>query len=343
MAVRNFSWDDLPALVDFVAPARAGGAGHAGSSSATSQELRRRVFQETLAQPGLDLHENCFLFDADGQLQGFCRLGPELAIGRVVLELEVREANGDFANQVAQQLVRQAVARARHLGARVVHSCLPKESGRGRLLEEEGFTPSRVYWDMLRKITSPLTGVLAQSAYGAAPPPGTGMSGTTGDLADRPVAPISLPVGYRIRRFQPGDAQALTDAQNTAFGGSWGFCPNTVEQIQHRTSMSNTKHEGILFLCHGEQIAGYCWTCVAPANGETNGIICMMGVVPEYRGRNLSQPLLLAGMQYLWSIGVAGVGLQVDRSNTPAIRLYASAGFQKVAELQWFQLRLRPS
>lgn len=298
MPVRNFTWNDLPAVLDFVEGVRSGGT--------YGRELRRRVFGEVLAQPGQAPQENCFLLEADGQLQGFCRISPELAIGRTVLELEV--APSLTGSQLERQLVRRAVARSRELRVRVVHLCLPKGSPKGRLLEGEGFSPARIYWDMVWQQ----------------------------ELVPQPL----LPPGFSIRHFQPEDAQVLTDAQNAAFAGSWGFCPNTMEQIQYRSSMSNTRPQGILFLRQGERIAGYCWTTVAQPNGQTKGIIDMIGVVPDYRGRSVSRPILLAAMQYLRSVGVADIGLHVDGSNTPAIRLYVSVGFEKAGELQWFQFRL---
>ena len=67
----------------------------------------------------------------------------------------------------------------------------------------------------------------------------------------------------------------------------------------------------------------------------------MIGVSPDYRGKGISKPILTARMEYLQSAGVAEIGLEVDGSNTPAIRLYHSVGLEKVGELNWFELNLR--
>ncbi len=69
----------------------------------------------------------------------------------------------------------------------------------------------------------------------------------------------------------------------------------------------------------------------------------MIGVVPDYRGQGVSRAILLAGMEYLGSIGVAVIALQVDGSNTPAIGLYTSVGFEKAGEHQWFERDLERS
>jgi ribosomal protein S18 acetylase RimI-like enzyme len=47
---------------------------------------------------------------------------------------------------------------------------------------------------------------------------------------------------------------------------------------------------------HGPLAVGYCWTIRTPVAERTPGVIAMIGVAPEYRGRGLSRPLLLAGM-----------------------------------------------
>jgi mycothiol synthase len=300
LPVRNFTWKDLPAVLDFI--------GKVQAQDEHGRRLRRQNFKELLGQPGLAPEENCLLLEEEGQILGACLIFPELLISRAVLGLDIdpRAAN----TSLERELVRQVVERSRDLGVQVAHICLGQNSPRSQLLKEEGFSLARVYWDMVwREDRVP--------------------------LADPPD-------GFTIRSFQPGDAPALTEIQNAAFTGSWGFSPNTEEEIEYRSSMGNTSFPGILFLLNGEKIAGYCWTFMAPANGKTRGIIGMIGVAPDYRGRGVSQPILLAGMEYLKSIGVEDIGLHVDGDNTPAISLYLSVGFKKVGELHWYEFRFRP-
>ena len=302
MSVRNFTWNDLPALLDFVDSIQP-------RSSQQSQDLARRTFHEVLEQPGLEPEENCLLLEMDGSIKGYCLVFPELPIQRAVLGPDVVS---DLAGSPLEgELVRRALARAEQLGTRVAHLCLAESSPKRRLLEEQGFSLERVYWDMVW--------------HGESVPP---------DVS---------PDGFTIRPYQPSDAGTLTEIQNLAFTGTWGFCPNTVEQIEYRSSMSNTSPPGIVFLYDGERAAGYCWTCIAPAGEKIRGVIGMIGVAPAYRGRGLSKPLLLAGMQYLKSTGVEDIGLHVDGNNSPAIRLYTSVGFEKVGELNWYGVRVGSS
>ena len=271
-----------------------------------SRELGLSTFQQSLGVPGLSPEDNCFLLEEDGRIQGFSLIFPELPIGRCVLEMGIaRDLEG--APQELE-LVRRSVDRAREIRAKVAHICVAGNAPRAKMLEAEGFAQVRVYWDM----------VWSQDEL-----PGQ-----------------DVPPGFSVRSYQPGDASVLTEAQNAAFAGSWGFCPNTVDQIEYRSQMPNTSNQGILILNDGDKTAGYCWTCLSPMNGNIRGVIGMIGVVPDYRGRGISRTILLASMEYLRSLDVADIGLQVDGSNTPATRLYTSMGFEKVGELQWFELVL---
>ena len=236
-------------------------------------------------------------------MQGYCFVFPETPIGRAVIELKVAPNLAGHSQE--RELVRRAVDRSRDLGARVAHICLSDSSPQADSVKAEGFTPARNYWDMVWRQAS--------------------------------LPSATVPDGFTLRSFQSGDAAILAEAQNAAFAASWGFCPNTVEQIEYRSLMANTSHEGILLLTQGEKTAGYCWTCLVPVEGSIRGVIGMIGVVPGYRGQGISHSILVAGMEFLRNSNVADIGLQVDGSNAPAVRLYSSVGFQKVGELHWFE------
>ena len=267
------------------------------------RDLGRRTFQDKLGQPGLAPEENCLLLEEDGRIQGYGLVFPEPPISRAVMELEVAASLAGSPQEL--QLVRWGVALAGKLRARVFHICLPDPSPKAETLHSEGFSMVRRYWDM----------VWSRDALPSAP----------------------IPAGFSVRPFERGDSADLTEIQNAAFSGSWGFSPNTLEQIEYRASMSDTSYQGILLLKQGDNTAGYCWTCLSPVDGAIRGVIGMIGVSPDYRGRGISSVILLAGMEYLRFLDVADIRLQVDSSNTPAVRLYTSVGFEKARELHWFE------
>lgn len=298
MPIVNFTNSRMPELLEFV--------GSLHSWNPQSRELGLSTFQQSLGVPGLAPEDNCFLLEEGGRVRGFSLIFPELPIGRSVLEMGLARNLEGGPREL--ELVRRSVDRAREMGAKVAHICVAGASSKTRLLEAEGFSHVRVYWDM----------VWSQ---------------------DR-LPELEVPPGFSVRSYQPGDASTLTKAQNSAFEGSWGFCPNTVDQIEYRSRMPNTSQRGILLLNNGDRTAGYCWTSLSPLDGRARGVIGMIGVVPDYRGRGISRTILLASMEYLRSLDVADIGLQVDSSNNPATRLYASMGFEKVGELHWFEREL---
>ena len=298
MRKRNFTWADLPALVEFTNLAR--------QASGDEPTVSLSSLEEHLAQPGLSPEENCFLFEDGHELQAYSALRHERPIGRTVLEQVIHP--GHIERGIEKEVVRSAMARAQDLGARVLHICLPPSEFWASLLKGEGFSRVRDYrlmrWQGER------------------------------------VPPVELPEGFGIDSFRPEYAERLTQVQNASFNGSWGFCPNTVEEVSYRASMNISDPKGIIFLTHGVNTAGYCWTCVLGDRQNRIGVIGMIGIDPTYRGRGLSKPILLAGMEYLHSRDVEYIKLDVDEENHPAIKLYNAVGFQKAMDLYWFEARL---
>ena len=297
---RTFHWDDLPALVELMDRVR-----RADGDERVVDQVSLREF---LAQPGLRPEENCSLFQSAAGLQAYTLMHLEPPIKRAVLETGIHPDHQ--GSDLLEAVLRSALDRARSMGARVLHLCLPRQAKLWKgVLQQEGFRPVRTYWLMRR------------------------------DGSDPPL--VEAPQGFSIRTFRPGEGKILAEMQNSAFAESWGFSPNSPEEVEYRATMSLTGAGGILFLIHGEDLAGYCWTTTEKIHtGASIGTIGMIGIQPSYRGQGLSKPILAAGMQYLHSRGVGYVKLDVDAENNPAIRLYTAVGFQKTAELQWFEVPL---
>jgi mycothiol synthase len=270
----------------------------------------KKLLKEYLALPSLHVEDNLFLCGDGNALYGAALVVPELRITRTVLDLRVLPESPHPG--VESALIRTAMKRAQDLGARVMHVQKPPTPYWRGVFAREGFTPCRLYWTMRWPV--------------------------------RPLPPSALPPGYSFRSYGGSDdAVVLTQIQNAAFNGSWGFSPNTEEEIKYRAAMSITPPGGILFLQDGQSVAGYCWTFVMPRQGALIGIISMIGIHPDYRARRLGRPLLQESLRYLTSRDVSAVELEVDSSNRPAIGLYHSLGFEKTAESQWFESPLAPA
>ena len=300
VAVRPFSWDDLASWT-VLYNAAFGIAGGEG-------ELDEASMRHHLSLPGLDPERGCFIVGESGADVGLAVLWPELPIRRAVLEMGVSGAHSPQA--VQRTLLEAAIERANGLPVDVLHAQMPSEDDAGRrTLCDAGFRPVRRYATVRWK----------------------GNALPNEDLPD----------GFGLRSFRVGyDTQLLTDIQNAAFGDSWGFSPNTVEQIEARVASKSTTPEGILFITHGDDVAAYNWTVRPAGPGGRLGRIAMTGVHPEYRGMGLSRPTVLAGMRWLASQGVEVIELEMDSANVSAARVYESLGFERVADTVWFELRV---
>ena len=301
IAIRSYTEDDLPALLDFVVPRPAG-------VSDADSAVHRSVFADILRLPGRDQERDCLLLFDDSDsgrpaLSGFCLVFPEPLAGRCVLNIHV--VPGERSQDGYRAMIRAGLDRTREVGVAAAHIALWPPYDRAVDLESEGFEMARVYWDMTWE--------------------------------ENRIDDVELPDGYWVRHFGAEDVAELTSVHNASFAGSWGFSPYSDEQTAHRVRMANTSHQGIRLLFHGEQLAGYNWTLLMSDGRRRQGVIGSIGLAPEFRGRGISKSILADGMQYLQSAGADYVRLEVDGSNIPAIRLYQSIGFQKTGELHWYE------
>ena len=304
MATRSYTENDLPALLDFVVPRPA-------SEGNPDSAVHRSVFADILRLPGRDQERDCLLLFGDSgsgrpALRGFCLVFPEPLAERCVLNIHVTP--GAHFQDGYRSLIRAGLERTREVGVAAAHIVLWPPYDRAVDLEGEGFRMARVYWDMTWERDH--------------------------------IDDVEIPDGYRVRHFGAEDVAELTRVHNASFAGSWGFSAYSEEQTAHRARMANTSDEGIRLLYHRDVLAGYNWTLLMSDGRRRQGVIGSIGLAPEFRGRGVSKIILTDGMQYLLSAGADYVRLEVDGSNTPAIRLYQSIGFRKNGELHWYERKL---
>lgn len=259
--------------------------------------------------------KNLFLAEERGEIVGACRVVPEEAIERAVLRLSVKP--GHLGRGAAARLLRVALKRAGDLNVARVHADLREEDSAARdLFAGLGFGPVRRYTDMALALESASI-----------------------------VEPKHKDVSYRP--LEPGGEAEFTRLQNRAFGGSWGFCPNTTPEIVQQLNAPGYGHDGVILAYHGEEAVGYCWTAEARRSdrnsGSVIGRIHMMGVAPEFRGRGrgLGRYILWAGLKHLAGKGIQTVELTVDNENEAACSLYGSAGFKPKTALLWYEKKIR--
>ena len=158
------------------------------SLSSELHDLCLRTFQGVLGQPGLDPTENCLVLEQSGQIKGLALIFREFPIGRSIIEVMTTPDLAGSPDEI--DLVQRAIAKAESQKLSVAHICVMADSGRGKVLEQAGFTKVRTYLDMLWNMDE--------------------------------LAELELPEGYSVLSFQTGDTPLLTQVQNDAFTGSWG-------------------------------------------------------------------------------------------------------------------------
>ena len=262
--------------------------------------------KERLEQPGYHPGEDLFLAEMDSLLVGYVDLARELEIVRVILDGAVHPAHR--GRGLGTRLLEAAVDQSRKLGAEVVQiPIVQRMTASLSFVENKGFVPVRRHWQMS---LIQYGGAVLQAAH-----------------------------GFELRHFVPGDEEGLCALQNLAFVGSWGFRPNTAEEIRYLVNTSCCHPEGILLVTEGQRMVAYCWTMDDPVEKE-KGCIRMMGVHPDYRGRGLGRAILLAGIEYLMKRGMKEIELSVDSRNPHAKRLYQSVGFARKGATIWYQRKL---
>ena len=267
---------------------------------------------ESVGQPNHSSENNLFIAEREGEIVGFADVRLELNIGRVVLRWMVHPKH--HRRGLAVKLVDRAICRTRDLDITTIHVNILRDSPMAKqLLTKMGFTFVRRFLELRL------------------------------DLSETDLPEISK-ISPRCRPLQPTEEGRLTQLQNRSFTGTWGFNPNTVEEIIYRISLPNSSPDDIFLTFDSDKPIGYCWTRIESwekkAPGEGTGRIYMLGVDPDYRGKGFGRQLLLVGLSYLKSKSLRVVELTVDNENKAARALYESVGFKLWTSSLWYEKRL---
>ena len=160
------------------------------------------------------------------------------------------------------------------------------------------------------------------------------------NLSEAPLSKINQ-TAFLCRQLRGGEEDKLTQIQNRSFIDTWGFNPNTIEEIRYRTGLPNQASKNIILFWDADRPIGYCWTNTnltedKVINGE-KGRVYMLGVDPDYREKGLAKHILLAGLSHLKSKCVRIVDLTMDSDNKVALALYKSVGFKIWTSSLWYE------
>ena len=114
------------------------------------------------------------------------------------------------------------------------------------------------------------------------------------------------------------DAAAFAGIHGASFHRGWGE-----DEFERMLTERNTLVHRLRI---GRKIAGFSVSRIGADEAE----ILSIAVAEAYRGRGLSNGLLLTHLGHLAGLGVRSVFLEVEENNQPARRLYQRAGFSVV-------------
>ena len=274
-----------------------------------SDQVVVRDLIDNLDRPNHSPELNVFVAEKKGIITGYIDVIPEQEIGRAIIQYLVHPAHR--LKWIPEKLVEYAVERAVTLGVKKVQVNIPEDDKAGeRLFAKMGFHFVRRFLELRLDLSK------------------THKSEFT--LKDYPCRPMA-----------EGEIEKLTKLQNRSFLDTWGFNPNTPEEISYRIRLPNASFEDITLCFVRDVPIAYCWAKIkfderTFMDGQ-EGRIMMLGVNPDYQGKGLGKKVLMKGLTRLKNRGVRIVDLTVDGENHVARALYESLGFELRAHSLWYQ------
>ena len=171
-----------------------------------------------------------------------------------------------------------------------------------RLLESEGYTVVRYFFEMLR----PTLDILAN---------------------------LPLPPGLEIRPVRPEQLRQIWDADIEAFRDEWGGMDTSEETYARHFSGPNFRPELWRVAWDGDQVAGVVMAQILTAyneqTGALRGLLSGVSVRRPWRRRGLARALVADALRGLRDDGMSSAVLGVDAENpTGALGVYEANGFE---------------
>ncbi len=252
--------------------------------------------------------------EAAGQLVGYVRVfwEPENDGTRVYPVFGIvhphwrRQGLGRALHRWGEARLRELAA-AHPVGPRQLRAFAQKnEIGKIKLLTDEGFEPTRYFYEMVRP-----------------------------HLDDLPTAP--LPSGFEVRAVLPEHYRAIFAANTEAFRDHWGAREVTEEHFQLWFSADNPEFQTDIWKVAWEvatnevagMVLGYILEEQNAKFSRLRGWTENIGVRRQYRKRGLASALIAENLRELQRRGMTEAALAVDSTSpSGANRLYEQLGFR---------------
>lgn len=265
------------------------------------------VVKNNLGRAHYSLEKDLFIAELNRRIVGIVDVTIEPRIARVIIEWFVHP--GVHRKKIGRELLKYGCERGRQQGAKVAHLCSPEEDKfTQNFAVELGFSRARCFLNMEAVL-----------------------SGTCEKSSDP----------FPLEHFHAGDAALLATVQNRIFMGSWGFSPNSPDDIRYFMRLTQTKWQDILLLRDNSKIIGYSWLHpVKKERGSTEKRkwrLHMFGIDPEFQGKGWGKKLFQASCEHVSKRDASAMELTVDSENTPAIQLYKYKGFRIKSREFWYE------
>ena len=152
------------------------------------------------------------------------------------------------------------------------------------------------------------------------------------DLADQKLPEAEFPKGIETILLKNAADNDLYTCFYDSFSesGDRNFLSETDEERkeyfkEHFDKEDEMIDDASMVLVEGTKFIGF--TLIKPTHGEGNGHLWIMGVIPEYRGRQLGSKLLHHAIVTLKKQGYKTMSLVVDSANEAALKLYEKFNF----------------
>jgi len=267
---------------------------------------------EYINHPNVCAAKEMFVAVSDGTLCGFITVFTEPGIGRAILNCQVQPSHRNRGISLA--LFDYALKRAAQSGVNAAQVNISETDTVARKrLTSMNFQFIRYFYELQAHIY-------------------------------KKYAPFVKNAESVSRPMRKGEETTLTLLQNRCFAGSWGFNPNTVNEIEYRLNLEGWHSQDVHLSFRKKLPVAYCWTRIKNTAKEStaakNANIHMMGVHPDYRGRGIGRQILLASLADLADKGCDTVELTVDAENQAGLALYKSLGFNVLATTAWYERRV---
>ena len=274
--------------------------------------LTAQSIKDALARPGYNPQSNLFIVIADKNIVGYIDIAIESSVGRAITTGIIHPNYRRMG--LATQLFHLAEEHTRQLGLPVIQTSVDENDEYAQMvIQRLGLRPVHRFIEWR----------LDSSAC---------------HLCDNQSS------NYLYRHLKQGEEPDLVHIQNHSFEGTWGYNPNTLDDIVYQLKQGARSIDDVIVVHRENSILGYCWIDRSLGVNHTihtnKARILMLGIDPAHQGKGLGKKILIAALVFLKSKGIEVIEVTSDEENVAACKLYHSLGFKQVSATIWFEKKL---